>query len=347
MGTILVADDLDANVRLLQQLLERDGHTVRAVTNGADALAVVRDERPDLVLMDVIMPRVNGFDACLEIKRDPATRLIPVVLVTALNNTLDRVRGIEVGADDFVTKPFVAVELRARVRSLLRIKGYTDDLESAESVIVSLAMTIEARDPYTEGHCQRLAEYAVTLGRALNLPEDDIVALNRGGFLHDIGKIGVPDGVLLKAGPLTPGEREVIERHTNVGDRLCGSLRSLGRVRPIVRHHHERFDGTGYPDGLKGDEIPLLAQLLGIVDVFDALTTERPYKDAVEPAAACAELLREVERGWRRRDLVEAFIALVQTGRLPVFARPGPGPVQKSEPTQFTNRNPTRLARGR
>jgi cyclic di-GMP phosphodiesterase len=347
MGTILVADDLDANVRLLQQLLERDGHTVRAVSNGADALAAVRDEHPDLVLMDVIMPQVNGFDACLEIKRDPSTRLIPVVLVTALNNTVDRVRGIEVGADDFVTKPFVAVELRARVRSLLRIKGYTDDLESAESVILSLAMTIEARDPYTEGHCQRLAAYAVTLGQALNLPEDDIVALNRGGFLHDIGKIGVPDGVLLKAGRLTAGEREVIERHTNVGDRLCGSLRSLKRVRPIVRHHHERFDGTGYPDGLKGDEIPLLAQLLSIVDIFDALTTERPYKDAMEPAAACTELLREVEHGWRRRDLVEAFIELVRNGRLPVFALEAPCRVLTREFKQTVGDNSKRLARGR
>jgi len=347
MGKILVADDLDANVRLLRQLLERDGHTVRAVSNGADALAAMSTERPDLVIMDVIMPKVNGFDACLEIKRDPSTRLIPVVLVTALNNTVDRVRGIEVGADDFVTKPFVAVELRARIRSLLRIKGYTDDLESAESVILSLALTIEARDPYTDGHCQRLAEYAVTLGQSLNLPEDDIVALNRGGFLHDIGKIGVPDGVLLKAGPLTPGEREVIERHTNVGDRLCGSLRSLGRVRPIVRHHHERFDGTGYPDGLKGDEIPLLAQVLSIVDIFDALTTERPYRHAMEPAAACAELLREVEHGWRRRDLAEAFIVLVQKGRLPDFARAAPGRVLKSELKQFSEGSSKRLASGR
>jgi putative two-component system response regulator len=208
-------------------------------------------------------------------------------------------------------------------------------------------MTIEARDPYTEGHCQRLAEYAVTLGQSLNLPEDDIVALNRGGFLHDIGKIGVPDGVLLKAGPLTAGEREVIERHTNVGDRLCGSLRSLGRVRPIVRHHHERFDGTGYPDGLKGDAIPLLAQVMSVVDIFDALTTDRPYRRAMEPAAACAELLREVERGWRRRDLVEAFIALVQKGRLPDFARAAPGRVLKSEIKQFSGPSSKRLARGR
>ena len=197
------------------------------------------------------MPHMDGFEACRAIKQDRSTRLIPVVLVTSLDDTASRMRGIEAGADDFISKPFNAPELRARVRSLLRIKGYTDELDSAESVIVSLALTIEARDSTTEGHCQRLAQYAFALGQALGLNDDDLSALARGGYLHDVGKIGIPDGVLLKPGPLTRDEYELIKQHPIVGERLCGELRSLRNVRPIVRHHHERLDGSGYPDGLQ------------------------------------------------------------------------------------------------
>ena len=205
---------------------------------------------------------------------------------------------------------------------MLRIKGYTDELDSAESVIVSLALTIEARDSTTDGHCQRLAQYAFALGRTLGLDEDDLSALARGGYLHDVGKIGIPDAVLLKPGPLTPDEYELIKQHPIIGDRLCGELRSLRRVRPIVRHHHERLDGSGYPDGLIGDAIPLLAQIMGIVDVFDALTTERPYRVALPIAAAAQELRGEVARGWRRADLVATFLDQVEESR-PSMTLPG------------------------
>ena len=312
MGTVLVVDDIAGNARLLESLLAPDGHIVRTAANGAEALRLIRVKHPDLVLMDVMMPHVDGFEACRAIKADPSTRLIPVVLVTALNDSASRIRGIEAGADDFVSKPFNAHELRARVRSLLRIKRYTDDLDSAESVIVSLALTIEARDRTTEGHCQRLAQYASALGRTLGLDEDDVSALERGGYLHDVGKVGIPDAVLLKRGALTPSEYDVIKLHPIIGDRLCGELRSLRNVRPIVRHHHERLDGSGYPDGLRDDAIPLLAQIMGIVDVFDALTTERPYK-AVFPFTRAAEELRgEAARGWRRADLVAMFLEQVR-----------------------------------
>ena len=312
MGSVLIVDDIAGNTRLVESLLAPDGHVVRTAGDGAEALRLVRADPPDLVLMDVMMPHVDGFEACRAIKQDPSTRLIPVVLVTSLDDTASRIRGIEAGADDFVSKPFNALELRARVRSLLRIKRYTDDLDSAESVIVSLALTIEARDSTTDGHCQRLAQYASALGRTLGLDEDDVSALARGGFLHDVGKIGIPDAVLLKPGPLTPDEFELIKQHTVIGDRLCGELRSLRKVRPIVRHHHERLDGSGYPDGLRGDAIPLLAQIMGIVDVFDALTTERPYRAALPVAWAAEELRREVARGWRRADLVATFLDQVE-----------------------------------
>jgi len=310
---------MEGNVSLVRSVLERDGYRVTTATSGREALDTVAGHHPDLILLDVMMPGLDGFEVCRLLKTDTATRLLPVVLVTALRNTNDKIRGIDAGADDFITKPFNPHELRARVRSLIRIKRYTDDLDTAESVILSLALTIEARDPSTEGHCQRLAAYAVALGTRLGLGEEDLAALGRGGFLHDVGKVGIPDAVLLKPGRLTDDEYELIKTHTVIGDRLCGELRSLRRVRPIVRGHHERLDGSGYPDGLEGDAIPLLAHITGVVDVFDALTTRRPYKEALSSGRAYKELIGEVERGWRRRDLVEAFIEIGRSGSLPAL----------------------------
>jgi putative two-component system response regulator len=310
VGLILVVDDIESNARLLERMLVRDGHRVIIAHDGREALDRVRIEHPDLVLMDVLMPTLGGFETCRRLKSDPATRLVPVVLVTALQESGDRLLGLEAGADDFICKPVNAQELTARVRSLVRLKRYTDDLDTAESVILSLAMTIEARDVTTDGHCQRLSRYAVDFGRALGLAAEEIGALARGGFLHDLGKVGIPDAILLKPARLTPEEFLIMQQHTLIGDRLCGEVRSLRRVRPIVRHHHERLDGSGYPDRLRGDAIPLLAQIMSVVDVFDALTTVRPYKPAMSAHEAYDELSREADRGWRRRDLVEAFVAL-------------------------------------
>jgi putative two-component system response regulator len=305
---VLIVDDIPLNIRLLEAMLAPEGYALRTAGDGAEALRLIRADPPDIVLMDVMMPKVDGFEACRAIKQDLRTRLIPVVLATALHDSASRVRGIEAGADDFISKPFSAPELRARVRSLLRIKRYTDDLDCADSVIISLGLTIEARDSTTEGHCQRLARYACALGRAIGLEAGDIRALARGGFLHDVGKVGIPDAVLLKQGPLTPDEYALMKRHTIIGDQLCGELRSLRSVHAIVRHHHERLDGSGYPDGLRGDRVPLLSQIIGIVDVFDALTTKRPYKVALPLARAAEELRTETVRGWRRADLVAAFL---------------------------------------
>jgi putative two-component system response regulator len=309
-GKVLVVDDEAANVNLLASILTREGYTVVTASNGEEALAMIASTHPDLVVMDVLMPKLSGYQVCERIKLNPATRLTPVVLITALHEREHRIKGINAGADDFLTKPIDPHELRARAGSLVRLKRYTDDLDSAESVIMSLALVIEARDAYTDGHCQRLATYATTFGTALNLAEEQIAALFRGGYLHDIGKVGIPDAILLKAGRLNAGEYEQIKAHPVIGDRLCGELRSLRQVRPIVRHHHERLDGSGYPDGLKGDEIPLLAQIMGIVDVYDAITTARPYKAAGTADDAYAELRNEVERGWRSHYLVDTFIAL-------------------------------------
>jgi putative two-component system response regulator len=313
-GKILVVDDESQNVEVLRRLMTRLGYDVLAASSGESALQSVARDPPDLVLLDVNMPGINGIEVCRRLKADPATRLIPVVLITALTASEDRIRGIEAGADDFLSKPPVIAELEARVRSLTRLKRYTDELDSAESVILSLGLTIEARDPYTKGHCQRLAMYATALGTRLGLADEQHVALNRGAFLHDVGKIGIPDSVLLKAGRLTASEYALMQQHTVIGDNLCSELRLLEDVRPIVRHHHERPDGTGYPDQLKGEEIPLLARILGVVDVYDALTTERPYKPALAPNHAVRELREEAAKGWKFKEIVEEFIALAVQG---------------------------------
>lgn len=309
-GVVLIADDLPAHRSLLARHLARDGHTVIQATNGSEALELATEHDPDVVVADVMMPKMDGIELCRALKARPRGYLTPVVLVTSLHGREDRITGIEAGADDFIVKPVDGDEVRARVRSLVRLKRSTSDLDSAEAVIMSLAMTVEARDPSTQGHCERIASGAVRLGRRLGLPDADLSALRRGGVLHDIGKIGIPDAILLKPGRLTPHELAQMQQHTLIGDQLCRGLRLLQRVRPIVRSHHERLDGSGYPDGLKGSQIPLLAQIVAVVDVYDALTTARPYKPALSPDHALEQLRHEARRGWHDTTLVEEFITM-------------------------------------
>jgi putative two-component system response regulator len=309
---VLVADDTDSIRALFEKLLSGDGYQVTSVVDGLQALEAALTIRPDVVLLDVAMPGLDGIEVCRRLKSDPATRLTPVVLITGLSDLADRIRGIEAGADDFLTKPVHPHELRARVASLSRMKHLTDALDSVESAFLALALTIEARDPTTRGHCERLAKWAMHLGRALGLPADDLDALHRGGYLHDVGKIGVPDAVLLKPGPLTAEEFEQMKRHAEIGDSLCAPLQSLREVRPIILSHHERLDGSGYPHGLRGAEIPVLAQVVGVVDVYDALTSQRPYRNALQPETAVRHLIEEVERGRFARLHVEAFLDSVR-----------------------------------
>jgi len=313
-GRILIVDDEPANRDLLVRLLTREGYEADTVSNGEDALVLLESLSADLVLLDVGLPGLDGFEVCTLIKERPETRLLPIVLVTGRGDRESRIKGIRSGCDDFLAKPFDIDELKARVRSLVRLKQYTDDLDSTESILRSLALTIEARDAYTQGHCDRLAQYSVALGRQLGLSTEDLSALQRGAYLHDIGKIGIPDALLMKPARLTPEEFEQMKGHTLIGDRLCGELRSLRLVRQIVRHHHELYDGSGYPDRLRGNEIPLLAQIVGIADFYDAMTTDRPYRRALSREHACAELLNEAALGRRRPDLVDRFLKLTSDG---------------------------------
>jgi putative two-component system response regulator len=318
-GRILVVED-DAQVAdVLVRLLTREGYEVTPVPDGVEAFRVVSGRIPDVILLDVGLPGMDGFEICRRLKREARTRLTPVVLVTGHGAREHRIAGLDAGADDYLTKPIDPQELLVRVRSLVRMKRYTDDLDSASSIVMSLAVLVEERDGNTHGHCHRMANYATALGRRLGVGEDDLTALHRGGFLHDIGMLAITESILRKAGSLEPEEYELVKSHTTLGESLCSDLGSLAAVRPIIRWHHERVDGSGYPDGLRGDAIPLIVQITGIVDVYDAITTRRPYQRTQSVDEAIAILRMQGERGWRQPALVEEFVAMVESGTFDSF----------------------------
>lgn len=312
---ILVVDDNPDTVELMRELLISRGYDVVAVCDADEAENEVRRHPPDLVLSDVIMPGKSGYELCRDLKSNPATRLIPFVLITGLSDREDRLEGIESGADDFLNKPIFAEELFARVKSLVKLKEFTDELETAESVLCTLGLSVESRDPYTEGHCERLAQDASDLGRYLGLHEDSIVALRRGGYLHDLGKIAVPDEILKKGTNLTDEEWQIMKRHPATGEKICKPLKSLRLVLPIIRHHHEHSDGSGYPDGLHKGDIPLLPRVLQVVDVYDALRTTRPYKPALSHDEACVTMREEARAGLWDEELVIEYFSMLEKWR--------------------------------
>jgi len=312
---ILVVDDQPSIAGLMSQLLTIRGYDVVTASSAEQAEEEVHRLPPDLILSDVMMPGKSGYDFCRTMKDNPATRLIPFVLITGLSDSSDKVRGIEAGADDFLNKPVLAEELIARVKSLLRLKEFTDELENADSVLCTLGLIVEGRDPYTEGHCERLSVRATDLGRHLGMDEDSLVALKRGGYLHDIGKIAVPDDILKKGSDLTPAEWEIMKLHPITGENICKPLHSLRLVLPIIRHHHEHSDGSGYPDGLVASEIPLLPRILQVVDVYDALRTARPYKPPQTHEQAAATMRLEADQGLWDSELVSEYLWMVEQKR--------------------------------
>jgi putative two-component system response regulator len=313
--SILVVEDNLRNAALMKDLLSSRGYPTVAVQSAAAAEAEIRRQAPDLILLDVIMPGKSGYELCRELKEDSKTRLIPIVMITGLTDREDRLKGIEAGADDFLIKPIYPEELFARVSSLLKLKEFTDELETADSVLCTLGLSVEARDPYTVGHCERLARNATDLGRFLGVDEEGIVALGRGGYLHDLGKIAVPDEILKKGSHLTPAEWEIMKQHPATGEKICRPLKSLRLVLPIIRHHHEHSDGSGYPDRLRAGEIPLLPRILQVVDVYDALCTARPYKPALSHEQAAVTMRDGARNGLWDEELVSEFFGMLDQRR--------------------------------
>ncbi len=309
---ILVVDDHPPSRMTAVALLSIEGYDVIEAGSGAAALAQVFETNPDLILLDVMMPGMDGYEVCRRLKNDEHTRLTPVVFITALDDRRARLRGIEAGGDDFLTKPFDQSELSARVKSLVRQKRLNEDLDHAEQVLFSIARTVESRDPDTGDHCERLVAHGKAFGEYLGLSRSEVRDLMWGGYLHDIGKVGIPDAVLLKRGKLTADEWQIMQRHVLIGEQICLPLRTMRGVMPIIRHHHERWDGSGYPDGLTKNEIPYVAQVFQVIDIYDALTSERPYKRAFSPAEALKIMAEETAKGWRNPELIEQFSSFIK-----------------------------------
>lgn len=320
---ILVVDDHPSSRMTAAALLSVEGYEVLEAESGPAALECVNGAAPDLILLDVMMPGMDGFEVCRRLKQDEQTRLTPVVFVTALNDRRARLRGIEAGGDDFLTKPFDQLELSARVKSLVRQKRLNEDLDHAGQVLFSIARAVESRDPNTGDHCERLVMRGKAFGEFLKLSRSEVRDLMWGGYLHDIGKVGIPDEVLLKQGKLTPEEWKTMQQHVLIGEQICQPLRTMQGVSPIIRHHHERWDGSGYPDGLVGDEIPYLAQVFQIIDIYDALTSERPYKRAFSPEESLQIMAEETNKGWRNPILIEQFAQFIQSTQESVFINDG------------------------
>ena len=310
--TILIVDDIDVNRRLLRGMLKAAPYKILDAKRPSKALAILEREKVDLVIVDLVMPETSGLEFCRILKGDRKTQFIPILMTTSVQGAENEIAGIESGADEFLIKPLQPAVVRTRIRAMLRNKALVDSLEEAETILFALAQSVEQRDQYTGLHCERLAGYGMALGHALGLPRRDLLALYRGGYLHDIGKIGIPDSILFKRGVLTDEEWSTMRLHTLRGEDICRPMKSLAPVLPIIRSHHERWDGTGYPDGLRGEEIPLLARVLQVADIFDALTTARPYKPAFSRAQSIEIMLEEARRGWRDPELVSLFVDIAK-----------------------------------
>ncbi|MFO0508480.1 MAG: HD-GYP domain-containing protein [bacterium] len=312
--TILLVDAADLNRRVVKATLRETGARFIEARRTSEAFEILRKERVDLVICDLFLPDENGMDFCRELKADRNTQLLPVLMLTSLQGSEHEVAGLTSGADEYLLLPAHPNVLKARVLSMLRHKAAIDSLDEVESILFTLAQAVEERDRCTSEHCRRLSYFSVELGIRLGLTRNELMALHRGGYLHDIGKIGIPDAILNKQGELTEEEWYVMRSHVLRGEDICRPMKSLANVLPIIRHHHEKWDGTGYPDHLKGTKIPLLARILQIADVFDALSSERSYKKALTMEEACRQLEREAAAGWRDPELVPLFVKMLEEG---------------------------------
>jgi len=308
LPSVLVVDDGVANRELIEACLAGVECEVRLAADGPSALSAVESREPDLVLLDVQMPGMDGHEVCRRIKSDPNRRLIPIVMITALNSVSDRVTALESGADDFMSKPVERVELVARVKSSLRLKAVYDKLDNAEQVIFALAAAVEAKEAHTSRHVHRVADAARHIGARLGMKEEELDQLYRGALLHDVGKIGVLDSILSKPGPLDAQELIKVREHPQIGVDIVRPLRSTVDIVPTIRHHHEWFDGRGYPGGLIGQEIPVHARIVAVCDAYDSMVSDRPYR----AGRSVEETVRILQAGAGKQwdpELVTQFLA--------------------------------------
>ena len=310
--TLLVVDSDPVGRQLFRGVLKAARYRILEAADVSGAMAVLQNEKVDLVVTDLVLRDSSGLDLCRKLRAEKSTRLIPILVMTSVQTLESEIAGLESGASEFLVKPISPMALRTRIRAMLKTKRVVDSLDEAESILFAMARIVDTRDSDTGDHCERLAELSVLIGTAMGLPSDDLTALRQGGYLHDIGKVATPDAILFKPGPLTKEEWAIMREHTTVGESICRPMRSLRPVLPIIRHHHERWDGSGYPDGLSGEQIPLLARILQMADIYDAITSHRSYKPAIDPDRALELMREEVDRGWRDPALFELFLTIIK-----------------------------------
>jgi len=310
---VLVVDDNETNVELICMHLKPFDYDIQKAYDGDEALQKIQEDPPDIVLLDLMMPKVSGYEVCQKVKSDPTTALIPIIVITALRELDDKIKAMELGADDFLIKPFNKIELITRIKSLLRLKYLCDEMDHAESMVFALVEALEAKDIYTRGHSERVAKYSVILAREMGMTNKEVELVKKGSLLHDIGKIGVKDAILNKVEKLTQEEIAHIRTHPARGFEICKSLNSFKDYLPCIRWHHERMDGKGHPDGLTGEKIPLTARICSITDAFDAMTSNRPYRKGISPIQAANIFEREMDSGQWDPEILVVFINLIRT----------------------------------
>jgi len=312
MPRVLIVDDMATNRELVMRALIPKGYSVSEATGGREALSMINIEHFDVILLDIKLPDMNGLDVCKRLRENPDFAFLPIIAVTALSDPKDIADGLEAGITEYVTKPFNLVELDAHIKAVIEHKRVLDHLDHTEAVLFALARIVEAKDMMDKSHCDRLAFASVAFGVELGLSYDEIEALRRGGVLHDIGKLAIPERILHKKTPLTADEWTILKKHPDIGAEICSSLRSIGETMDIVRHHHERWDGSGYPQGLKGEQIPLLARVFQIVDVYEGMSQGRRTKEAMEHEDVIETMEEETLAGFWDPTLMEKFLGIVR-----------------------------------
>jgi putative two-component system response regulator len=311
-STVMVVDDDPRSRKLIEAYLFPQNYNLVTAADGTEALEKLKDNSVDLIVLDVMLPGISGYEVCKKVKSDSDLRLIPIIMMTSLDGKEDKIKGIQAGTDDFLTKPIDPQEITARVKSLLRVRHLNEQLEKVENILFTLAKALEAKDPYTEGHSERVTDFAIKLAREIGLSKESQELLDKAGKMHDIGKVGVPETILNKPGPLTKEEFNYIKKHAVLSEKICDPLRSMREILGIIRHHHENFNGKGYPDGLQGDSIPLEARILSIADAYDAMSSDRPYRKKLSKQEVVKRLKEGAGSQWDPK-LVDIFVKILES----------------------------------